>query len=215
MYINLLFGCCCSTIFLCISSRFFSRLYLQCFVIFNLIFSLFCSFFCFYEVGILSEYTFIPLFNWINLGLLKINFVLFFDTITIIMVIVVLFISSLVHLYSFSYMRHDPYFLRFISYLSLFTFFMLVLVTSNNFLQLLIGWEGVGLSSYLLICFWYTRITANLAAIKAMAVNRIGDICLLFVIFLIYIFLGNLDFGLVFNNIIYLLDFYFDIFFLK
>lgn len=91
------------------------------------------------------------------------------------MLIVVTFISTLVHLYSVEYMAHDPHLVRFMSYLSLFTFFMLVLITANNFFQLFVGWEGVGLCSYLLINFWFTRIQANKAAIKAMLVNRVGD----------------------------------------
>ena len=196
-------------------TRFLSVNFLKNFVIFNFIISLILTIICFFEIGFLNELSYLYLFNWINLGVIKINLVLLFDTLTIVIVFVVLFISALVHLYSFSYMANDPNFVRFIAYLSLFTFFMLVLVTSNNFLQLLIGWEGVGLSSYLLICFWYTRIAANLAAIKAMSVNRIGDIFLLFTIFLVFSFFGSVDFGLVFNNVIYLLDFYFDLFFFE
>jgi NADH:ubiquinone oxidoreductase subunit 5 (subunit L)/multisubunit Na+/H+ antiporter MnhA subunit len=91
------------------------------------------------------------------------------------MLIVVTFISSLVHLYSTEYMSHDPHLPRFMSYLSLFTFFMLILVTADNFIQLFVGWEGVGLCSYLLINFWFTRIQANKAAMKAMIVIKIGD----------------------------------------
>jgi len=92
------------------------------------------------------------------------------------MLIIVTGISSFVHLYSLGYMSHDPHLSRFISYLSLFTFFMLVLVTSDNFVQLFIGWEGVGLCSFLLINFWYTRLLANKAALKAMIMNRIADV---------------------------------------
>ena len=196
-------------------TRFFSVNFLKKFIIFNFIISLILTIVCFIEIGYLNEMSYLYLFNWVNIGIMKINLVLLYDTLTIVMIFIVLFISALVHLYSFSYMRHDPNFFRFIAYLSLFTFFMLVLVTSNNFLQLLIGWEGVGLSSYLLICFWYTRIAANLAAIKAMSVNRIGDIFLLFTIFLIFSFFGSINFGSVFNNVIYLLDFYFDLFFIE
>lgn len=83
------------------------------------------------------------------------------------MLVVVLTISTVVHIYSLSYMEHDPHFNRFIAYLSLFTFFMLILVTANNYIQMFVGWEGVGLCSYLLINFWYTRIQANKAAIKS------------------------------------------------
>jgi NADH-ubiquinone oxidoreductase chain 5 len=91
------------------------------------------------------------------------------------MLIVVTFVSSLVHIYSISYMFEDPHSPRFMCYLSIFTFFMLMLVTGDNFIQLFLGWEGVGLASYLLINFWFTRLQANKAAIKAMLVNRVGD----------------------------------------
>jgi len=96
-------------------------------------------------------------------------------------------------------MEHDPHLPRFMSYLSLFTFFMLILITANNFLQMFVGWEGVGLSSYLLINFWFTRIQANKAAIKAMLVNRIGDFSLLLAIFAIYLVFNSLDYDVVFG----------------
>ena len=94
------------------------------------------------------------------------------------MLVVVTSVSALVHIYSIGYMSHDPHKPRFMAYLSLFTFAMLMLVTSDNFIQLFFGWEGVGLCSYLLISFWYTRIQANKAALKAMIVNRVGDLSL-------------------------------------
>jgi len=117
---------------------------------------------------------------------------------TVVMLIVVTFISSLVHLYSTEYMSHDPHLPRFMSYLSLFTFFMLILVTADNFIQLFVGWEGVGLCSYLLINFWFTRIQANKAAIKAMIVNRIGDFGLALGIFAIYITFNSVEYSTVF-----------------
>lgn len=103
-----------------------------------------------------------------------------FDTVTAIMCLVVITISGLVHIYSLSYMETDPHFNRFIFNLSLFTFFMILVITANNFIQLFFGWEGVGLTSYLLINFWYTRTQANKSALKAIIVNKIGDIGLLF-----------------------------------
>lgn len=115
------------------------------------------------------------------------------------MLIIVTFISTLVHLYSTDYMEYDPHINRFMSYLSLFTFFMLILVTSNNFLQMFVGWEGVGVCSYLLINFWFTRIQANKAAIKAMLINRIGDFFLLIAIFLIYFTFDSLEYDVVFS----------------
>ena len=99
--------------------------------------------------------------NWLFSDLLTVYWGFQFDSLTVIMLLVITFISMLVHLYSLEYMENDPHLTRFMSYLSLFTFFMLILVTANNFLQMFVGWEGVGLSSYLLINFWFTRIQAN------------------------------------------------------
>src|SRR3546814_1418231 len=96
-------------------------------------------------------------------------------------------------------MSHDPHLPRFMSYLSLFTFFMLILVTANNLLQMFVGWEGVGLCSYLLINFWFTRIQANKAAIKAMIINRIGDFALAIAIFLALYLFNTLDYTTIFN----------------
>src|SRR6185312_9519241 len=121
------------------------------------------------------------------------------DTITAVMLVVVTGVSSLVHLYSIGYMHEDPHRARFFSYLSLFTFAMLMLVTANNFLQLFFGWEGVGLASYLLIGFWYTRPSANAAAIKAFVVNRVGDFGFALGIFGVYYVFKTLDFDAVFH----------------
>lgn len=112
---------------------------------------------------------------WINSERLRVNWGLLYDSLTVVMCVVVTRVSSLVHRYSIEYMGGDPHQSRFMSYLSLFTFFMLILVTADNRVQMFVGWEGVGLCSYLLINFWYTRIQANKAAIKAMLVNRVGD----------------------------------------
>ena len=136
---------------------------------------------------------------WIVSDLLNIRWCFLFDSLTCVMLIVVTFISSLVHLYSTEYMEHDPHLCRFMSYLSLFTFFMLILITANNFLQMFVGWEGVGLSSYLLINFWFTRIQANKAAIKAMLVNRVGDFFILFAMFFIFFIFQSLDYEIVFS----------------
>jgi proton-translocating NADH-quinone oxidoreductase chain L len=137
--------------------------------------------------------------SWIAVDNLIIDWSFNFDSLTLIMLIVVTFISTLVHLYSTEYMAEDPHLFRFMSFLSLFTFFMLILVTANNFLQMFVGWEGVGLSSYLLINFWFTRIQANKSAIKAMLVNRIGDFFILLSLFLIYYLFNTLDYEIVFN----------------
>jgi len=137
--------------------------------------------------------------EWIYIDSLELNWSFCFDSLTSIMLVVVTFISTLVHLYSTEYMENDPHLPRFMSYLSLFTFFMLILVTANNFLQMFVGWEGVGVSSYLLINFWFTRIQANKAAIKAMLINRIGDFALLLAIFSIYFIYNSLDYDIVFS----------------
>jgi proton-translocating NADH-quinone oxidoreductase chain L len=124
------------------------------------------------------------------------------------MLFVVTFISTLVHLYSTEYMGEDPHLPRFMSYLSLFTFFMLILVTSNNFLQMFVGWEGVGLSSYLLINFWFTRIQANKAAMKAMLVNRVGDFFILCALFGLLYLCGSLEYDVVFSVAPYMSELY-------
>ena len=123
---------------------------------------------------------------------------LLFDSLTVVMLVVVTFVSSLVHLYSISYMSHDPSGARFMCYLSIFTFFMLMLVTGDNFIQLFLGWEGVGLASYLLINFWYTRLQANKAAIKAMLVNRVGDFGLALGIMACFSIFQTVDFSTIF-----------------
>lgn len=122
-----------------------------------------------------------------------------FDTITVVMLIVVTSISLCVHLFSVEYMNADPHFIRFMSYLSLFTFFMLLLVTAGNMVQLFVGWEGVGLSSYLLINFWFTRREANKAALKAIIVNRAGDCGLIIALGFIFLFFGTSDFSSIFS----------------
>jgi NADH-quinone oxidoreductase subunit L len=118
----------------------------------------------------------IHLLNWIEVGNLKSSWSLYVDVVTAVMLIVVTSVSAVVHLYSIGYMAQDKSIPRFMSYLSLFTFFMLMLVTSNNIFQLFFGWEGVGLCSYLLIGFWYEKKEANSAAMKAFIVNRVGDL---------------------------------------
>ena len=124
-----------------------------------------------------------------------------FDSLTIIVLCVVTFISFLVHLYSIEYMNSDPHLIRFMSYLSLFTFLMIILVTANNFVQMFIGWEGVGLASFLLINFWYTRVQANKAAFKAMLVNRVGDLFILLAFFLLYYTFNSLNYDVIFSLI--------------
>src|ERR1700750_1021010 len=140
----------------------------------------------------------IQILPWIHSGDFAVHWTVRIDTITAVILVVVTGVSSLVHLYSIGYMAEDPSRPRFFSYLSLFTFAMLMLVTANNFLQLFFGWEGVGLASYLLIGFWYTRPSANAAAIKAFVVNRVGDFGFALGIFGVWAVFHTLDFDAVF-----------------
>ena len=137
--------------------------------------------------------------RWVGSGALSANWVLRIDTLTAVMLVVVTTVSALVHVYSIGYMGHDPHQPRFFSYLSLFTFAMLMLVTSDNLLQLFFGWEGVGLASYLLIGFWYKRPSANAAAIKAFIVNRVGDFGFALGIFAVFKIFGTIEFDTLFS----------------
>src|SRR5713226_1494950 len=150
------------------------------------------------DVGFMHHDARIALFPWINSGDLQVVWSLRVDTLTAVMLVVVNTISSLVHLYSIGYMDEDPYRPRFFSYLSLFTFAMLMLVTADNLVQLFFGWEGVGLMSYLLIGFWYHKPEANAAAIKAFIVNRVGDFGFSLGIFAVFMMTGAIEFDTVF-----------------
>ena len=162
--------------------------------LFCMFLSVLISFFIFYEIVLCNNICIIKLYKWIDIGVLNIYWEFLFDALTSVMLFVIVGISFCVHLYSIEYMYNDPHLPRFLSYLSLFTFFMIVLVTAANLLQLFIGWEGVGLCSYLLINFWYTRIAANKAAMKALIINKIGDVCLLLGIILFFVFYNSLEF---------------------
>jgi len=174
--------------------------------IFCLFFTCIFSFFCFYEVGLSNSVVYIKLTKWIDSELLNVDWGFLFDSLTVVMCCVVTFISFLVHLYSTEYMSYDPHLPRFMSYLSLFTFFMLILVTADNYIQMFVGWEGVGLCSYLLINFWFTRIQANKAAIKAMIVNRIGDFGLILAILLTFTYFKAVDYATIFSIIPFFID---------
>ena len=141
------------------------------------------------------------IFKWIASGDLNLNWSIYIDTLTSVMLVVVTSVSFLVHIYSIGYMQNDPDKPRFMGYLSLFTFAMIMLVTSDNFLQLFFGWEGVGLASYLLIGFWFKKPSANAAAIKAFIVNRVGDFGLAIAVFMIFKYTGSLNFSEVFQKI--------------
>lgn len=153
----------------------------------------------FYEVGLCGSPVSIQLGSWIDSEFMLVSWGFLFDSLTVSMLLPVLVVSSLVHLYSISYMAEDPHNQRFFSYLSMFTFFMLVLVAGDNYLIMFIGWEGIGISSYLLINFWYTRIQANKSGIKALTVNRVGDMFLSVGFFAIFWVFGNVDYATVFS----------------
>jgi len=159
------------------------------------------SIYVFYDV-INNDYTNnVVIVKWISSGLLDVNWSIKIDQLSAVMLVVVTLISAIVHIYSIGYMSHDPHQPRFMSYLSLFTFAMLVLVTSDNFLQLFFGWEGVGLCSYFLIGFWYKKSSANAAAIKAFIVNRVGDFGFALGIFLVFYIFGTLNYNEVFSQV--------------
>ncbi len=158
------------------------------------------SIYIFYDVVFNNYSNNIIIAKWITSGLLDVNWGIKIDQLSAVMLVVVTFVSAIVHVYSIGYMSHDPHQPRFMSYLSLFTFSMLVLVTSDNFLQLFFGWEGVGLCSYFLIGFWFKKPTANAAAIKAFVVNRVGDFGFALGIFLIFYIFGSVNYDEVFNQ---------------
>ena len=171
--------------------------------------SLFFSLIIFKDCILYQYDYFIQLGPWINSGLFTCNWSFLFDSLTLIMLIVVTSISTLVHLYSSQYMINDPHLSRFMSYLSLFTFFMIILITGDNFIQMFVGWEGVGFCSYLLINFWFTRLQANKAAIKAMLVNRISDLILILGILTIFYHLRTVEYFSTFATISILKNFNF------
>ncbi|MBN9565420.1 MAG: NADH-quinone oxidoreductase subunit L [Alphaproteobacteria bacterium] len=165
------------------------------------ILSAICGSMVFYKVAVLGKAEVFHLMDWVSSPTFSASWNLKFDTLSAIMVLVVTSVSSMVHVYSIGYMHHDPSVPRFLAYLGLFTFFMLMLVTASNLLQLFFGWEGVGLASYLLIGFWYEKESANAAAMKAFVVNRIGDVSFALGLLLIYVVTGSLDFDVIFSKI--------------
>jgi NADH-quinone oxidoreductase subunit L len=156
------------------------------------------SCYAFYEVGFAGHDAHVTIFDYVTAGDLKVDWALRVDPLTAVMLVVVTTVSALVHLYSIGYMADDPYKPRFFSYLSFFTFAMLMLVTADNLAQLFFGWEGVGLASYLLIGFWFHKPSANAAAIKAFLVNRVGDFGFSLGIFAVFLLTGSINFETVF-----------------
>src|SRR3954447_6006077 len=167
--------------------------------IFSVLLSFLCSCVIFYDV-LKGEVLITTVYRWMTVGdtVFQIGFLV--DRLTALMMIVVTFVSLMVHVYTIGYMHDDPGYKRFFSYISLFTFSMLMLVMANNFVQLFFGWEAVGLVSYLLIGFWYTRPTAVYANLKAFLVNRVGDFGFLFGIALVLMYFGTLQYDAVFAN---------------
>jgi NADH-quinone oxidoreductase subunit L len=159
------------------------------------------SWIAFFSVGFSETEAFtVPVLRFIQSGSLEADWALRIDTLTVVMLVVVNTVSALVHIYSIGYMHHDPHRPRFFAYLSLFTFAMLMLVTSGNLVQMFFGWEGVGLASYLLIGFWYKKPSANAAAIKAFVVNRVGDFGFALGIFGVFVLFGSVNLDTIFAN---------------
>ena len=173
-----------------------SQIITSSFIVISAIF----SFYIFIDNIVNPEVISLKLFTWIYSGSFEASWSIYMDTVTRVMLVVITFVSALVHIYSIGYMSHDESKSRFMGYLSLFTFAMIMLVTADNFLQLFFGWEGVGLASYLLIGFWYKKPSANAAAIKAFIVNRVGDFGLALGVFAIFLVFGSIDYQTVFND---------------
>lgn len=174
-------------------SSFFSSLMLLC--------SFAISAGIFLEIGLMGgEYPKYIISHWVTLGFEKVYWAIFVDQLTAVMFFVVTLVSTIVHIFSAGYMKDDPNYVRYMSYLSLFTFAMLLLVSADNILQLFVGWEGVGLCSYLLIGFWYKKDSANKAAIKAFVVNRVGDFAFILGILSIIYFVGSVNFSVILDS---------------
>jgi NADH-ubiquinone oxidoreductase chain 5 len=201
MYLLLIFFTFISFFFSFFFGRLINNFYGGLFTSFLVFSSFILSLFIFYEVVLCKSPTIINCSQWITLGLLEVQWTFYFDSLTVFMLIVILSISTCAHFYSIEYMLMDPHQIKFMSFLSLFTFFMLLLVTSSNFVILFMGWEGVGICSYLLINFWHTRMGANKSAIMAMFVNKVGDISLLIAFTLIYFLYYSFDYSIFFLSL--------------
>lgn len=159
----------------------------------------FLASYLFVQLALKEQTLFVPLFAWIHVEFFEVSWGLQLDSLSLVMIAVVTIVSFMVHVYSIGYMKGDSGIPRFMAYLSLFTFFMLSLVTAPNLLQMFFGWEGVGLCSYLLIGYWYERESANSAAVKAFLVNRIGDVGFLLGTLTIFVVFGTVDFSAAFE----------------
>ena len=217
MYLTVIFLPLINFLIVILFGRFLGNKGSQILILINMFLTFLLSYFIFYEVNLKGSICFLKLFSWFNIGLFDLDWGFLFDPLTATMLIVVNTVSFLVHLYSVEYMRYDPFLPRFLSYLSLFTFFMLILITADNLIQLFVGWEGVGLASYLLINFWFSILEANKSALKAMVMNRLGDIGVVLAISLIYIEFKSFNFNIISglakllsNDYFYFFGFYFN-----
>ena len=197
MYLTVVFLPLINFLIVILFGRFLGNKGSQILILINMFLTFLISYFIFYEVNLKGSVCFLKLFSWFNIGLFNLDWGFLFDSLTATMLIVVNTVSFLVHLYSIEYMKYDPFLPRFLSYLSLFTFFMLILITADNLIQLFVGWEGVGLASYLLINFWFSILEANKSALKAMVMNRLGDIGIVLAISLIYIEYKTFNFNII------------------
>lgn len=202
-------------------SRFMGKFVVASMHLISLFLSLCISMFCLFEVIIKNVTSEIILFTWLNLFSFKLSIGFLFDPLSLSLSVIVLSISFFVHIFSIDYMWNDPYFTKFFTFLTLFTIFMLTLIVSPNFVQFFIGWEGVGVASYLLINFWYTRPEANRSAMKAIFLNKLGDSALYIAIILLFLIFKSFDFytinflvnntalssKFIFNNHPFLIDF--------
>jgi proton-translocating NADH-quinone oxidoreductase chain L len=190
-------------------SCYFGRRGSSFFIMILMLLSWFISLFFFFIILTTNQIILFENFLWFNVGRFCINWSVVLDSVTIIMLFIIYTISGVVHLYSLEYMIGDPGLPKFLSFLSFFTFFMVILVTGTNFLQLFLGWEGVGLCSYLLISFWTTRVVAGKAAMKALVINRLGDFGLIIAISGCYYIYGSLDYSIIFSLVPYFCDNFF------
>lgn len=201
MYLYVIFSSLFNSILIGLFGKFFGRQTAVTMALLTMLITLFFTFIILFEILLNQNIVIIDFYNLFIINEIKINIGFLFDSLTSIMLLVVIGISTFVHIFTAGYMSHDPFIVRFYTYLGLFTFFMVILITSDNFLQLFVGWEGVGVCSYLLINFWYNRVAANKAAIKAMLMNRIADVFFIFAIILILFYFKTVNYIIVFSLI--------------
>ena len=204
MYLYVIFSSLFNSILIGVFGKYFGRQSVIFMALLTMIISLFFTLIILFEILFNQNIIIIDFYNLFIINEIKINIGFLFDSLTSIMLLVVIGISTFVHIFTAGYMSHDPFIVRFYTYLGFFTFFMVILITSDNFLQLFVGWEGVGVCSYLLINFWYNRVAANKAAIKAMLMNRIADVFFIFAIILILFYFKTVNYIIVFSLIDFL-----------